>query len=84
MHFPLNEVKGVSSVKGNHAKEAILGLGALQAPVEGDLSLCSCIAPNIGSLPSENWFVQMSQLAPNLAKILSDPKAVCDGTESVL
>ena len=36
-----------TSVKGDHAKEAVLCLGALQAPVEGDLSFRPGVADNI-------------------------------------
>ena len=84
MHFSFNEVKGVSSVQRYHAKETILGLGALQAPVEGDLPLCPSIAHHIGSFPAKDGFVEVCQLTAELAKVVCDSEAVSHRAKSVL
>ena len=84
MHLSLYEVESVSSTKSDHSKEAVLGLGTLQTPVKGDLSLCPGIADNIGTFPSEDWFVEVGELTAQLPVVISHSEAVSHGAESVL
>ena len=84
MHLSLDEVEGVSSIKSDHSKEAVLGLGTLQTPVKGDLPLSPGIADNIGTFPSEDWFVEVGELTPQLPVVISHSEAVRHGAESVL